>query len=269
MTTERKAAVAGMFYPGDEQGLLDWIRSESRPITGTRQSVKGIVLPHAGYIYSGACALRTLERIEIPRRVVVVGLNHRYHHERLVIDGHDSWATPLGPVAVDDAWRKRLLTDAAIFVCDKQLGSQEHSLEIMLPLLRHFRADVAIVPIIVGCGLVDLLRAAAIRLAGLIRQEPETLLLASTDMSHFISADEAARIDKLAIDRICALDADGLIETVGREQISMCGVFSTALVIETVRQLGGSHGQVVCYTNSGAASGDTSSVVAYLSAILN
>lgn len=269
MTSERSAAVAGMFYPGDSERLERWITKNRSPHDIPRRQVKGLILPHAGYIYSGGCALRALEQIIIPGRVVIIGLNHRYHHERLVIDGNDSWATPWGTVPIDGEWSDRLLGDPALFIRDNRLGREEHSLEVMVPLLRYFRADLMILPILVGSGDPDLLRAAAVRLAELTREEPDTLLLASTDMSHFISAAEAERQDGLAIERICALDMAGLIETVARHEISMCGVYSTALLLETVRLLGGVSGEVVCYTHSGKVTGDDSSVVAYLSAIIN
>jgi AmmeMemoRadiSam system protein B len=152
---------------------------------------------------------------------------------------------------------------------DRRLGLEEHSLEVMVPLLRYFRSDLTILPILVGCGDADLLKAAAVRLAELTREEPDTLLLASTDMSHFVSAATAARLDQLAIERICALDMAGLVSTVARNEISMCGVHSTALLLETVRLLGGTAGEVVCYTHSGETTGDLTSVVAYLSAVLN
>jgi len=269
MTTERTAAVAGMFYPGDARGLTEWIDGEIQHFKGEKKQFKGVILPHAGYIYSGSCALRALEQIIIPTRVIIVGLNHRYHHERLVIDGNDTWVTPLGSVPLVKPWVGRLLEDQAVFMQESRLGQQEHSLEVMLPLLQYFQKKLTILPILVGCGDFVLLRAAAVLLAELIREEPDTLLLASTDMSHFISADSAARADKPAIERICALDPSGLIDVVSRGQISMCGVFSTALVLETVRMLGGNKGEVVCYTHSGLTSGDNSSVVAYLSALLN
>lgn len=269
MTTERKAAVAGMFYPGEAHGLTQWIERELRPVEGEKRRVKGIILPHAGYIYSGPCALRALERVVIPPRVVVVGLNHRYHHERLVLDGSESWETPLGSVSLDLPGIKRLLTDEAVFVRDSRLGAQEHSLEVMLPLLQYFRKDFILLPVLVGCSDPSLLLAAAARLADLIREGPDTLLLASTDMSHYLSAEAAEAADRPAIERVLALDPAGLIETVARQNISMCGVFSTALVMETVRLLGGSRGEQVCYTNSGVVTGDSSSVVAYLSAILD
>lgn len=269
MTTERKAAVAGMFYPGEADELTAWIESELRPFQGEKRKVRGMVLPHAGYIYSGACALRALQKIIIPGKVVVAGLNHRYHHERLVLDGNTTWVTPLGNVALDLAGIERLLADEAVFIRESRLGAREHSLEVMLPLLQYFRRDFTLLPVLVGCGDLDILLAAAARLAELIKDEPDTLLLASTDMSHFISASAAEAADKPAIERICALDPVGLVETVARHNISMCGVFSTALIMETVRLLGGSRGEVVCYTNSGETTGDRSSVVAYLSAILD
>lgn len=269
MTTERLAAVAGMFYPADKDALIRWLNGERRQHQGEKRKVAGLVLPHAGYVYSGACAIRALEQIMIPRRVIIAGLNHRYHHEQVVLDGSDRWLTPLGAVDLDWRWRDRLLTDAAVFVQDSRLGGQEHSLEVMVPMLQFFGDDVTILPLLLGGGEPDIIRAAAIRLAELIREDPDnTLLLASTDMSHYLSAEAAARADRPAIDCICSLDAFGLMDVVAKEKISMCGVFSTALVLETVRLLGGKRGEVICYTHSGVTSGDLSSVVAYLSAIL-
>jgi AmmeMemoRadiSam system protein B len=145
---------------------------------------------------------------------------------------------------------------------DRAAHAREHSLEVHLPFLQRLRPDVEIAALCLGpldvgeCEAVGKAVAAAARAAG-------ALVVASSDMSHYIPADVAREKDGLAIDRILALDPEGLFRTVRRERISMCGVVPATAMLFAARELGAARAELVAYGNSGDVSGDDDQVVGY------
>jgi AmmeMemoRadiSam system protein B len=150
---------------------------------------------------------------------------------------------------------------------DRSAHLHEHSLEVQLPFLQRARPDVRIAALCLGplaldaCEEVGRAVAAAARDAG-------ALVVASTDMSHYIPADAAREKDHVAIEQILALDPEGLYRTVRRERISMCGVVPTTVMLFATRALGASHAELVRYGNSGEVSGDDSHVVGYAGLVI-
>ena len=152
-----------------------------------------------------------------------------------------------------------------LVVDDPAAHAAEHSLEVQIPFLQYLRKSPAIVPLNVSARAdFPRLREAGEAIAAAVRESgKDVLLVASTDMSHYISADRAKLLDGLAIDRILALDARGLVETVFDNDISMCGVLPTAAVIVAAASLGATRAELVAYANSGEVTGDDREVVAY------
>lgn len=259
----RQPAVAGRFYPADKTKLaamLDSFMTAAEPIPG----VVAVVAPHAGYVYSGAAAGALYSAIEVPARVIIMGPNHSGLGAPYGIFDKGSWRTPLGDVPIAEDLAEALRREAPFLVSDVASHVHEHSIEVQVPFLQRLRGDVTIVPICIGENdfgkLAELGRAIARAAAG-----TETLVVASSDMSHYESADNASRKDRMAIERMLALDEEGLWQVVRRHEITMCGVAPAVAAIAAARDMGAQEAKLVKYTNSGEMTGDNEQVVGYAS----
>lgn len=263
----RKAAVAGYFYPGTEKELREEL-GNMIVSAEKRQRVKGLIVPHAGYVYSGACAGKAFGKTEITDCMLLLGINHRGGRYPFTLDGHNQWETPLGRINLDLDLRQILVGASPLFRIDSDSGLQEHSLEVQVPFVQYLRPHTLILPILVSSGNVDELIEAGVQIGRIIRKKPGITMVASTDMSHYISAEKARQVDAFAIEHILSLDPRGLMETVMRRKITMCGVAPTVVMLAAALEAGATTAEVVDYTNSGAVSGHFEEVVAYLSAIV-
>lgn len=259
----RQPAVAGQFYPGSGVEL----RAELQrliPEPTVKRTAVGVISPHAGYLYSGSTAGRLLAGIEIPRTVIILGPNHHGRGVAAALAPEDAWQTPLGAVPLEKRLAGLIRQAAPVVQLDGSAHALEHSLEVQVPFLQYLRPDVAIVPLSLGfgdyagCELLGRGLAAAIRGYG----EP-ALILASSDMTHYESADSALQKDTLALDRVLHLDAQGLVEVCRAKRITMCGVIPAAVMLVAAKELGASQAELVAYTTSGEVTGDLQAVVAY------
>lgn len=264
MSMIRQPAVAGHFYPAEPAALKRELQKMTSPAPARRR-VLGLLAPHAGYVYSGGCAGQGYASVELSETVIVLGVNHRGAGAELAVDGHDGWETPLGCIGVDTALRARLLAASRLFRLDSEAGRLEHSLEVQVPFIQHGRPEARILPIVVAAHRLEDLLAAGVELAALFQPGASLMLVASSDMSHYIPAARARELDFLAIERLLQLDAEGLYRTVRDRRISMCGVAPAVIMLSAARALGASAAELLCYTNSGAVSGDTEEVVSYAS----
>jgi MEMO1 family protein len=262
---DREPAVAGRFYPGRKDDLT---REAVGLLADTSRAAPAVAVlaPHAGYMYSGRVAGATYARVEVPERVVVLCPNHTGLGERVALWPGGAWRTPLGRVPIDPE-----LT-AALRACpgvrdDRTAHLAEHALEVQLPFLQLRRPDVALAALCLGHLSADACVALGDALAHALLARP-ALLVASSDMSHYISADEARRKDAQALDRFLALDARGLFETVEREDISMCGFIPATVVLAAARGLGALSAELVQYANSGDVNGEHERVVGYAGAVV-
>ncbi|MEO8144203.1 MAG: AmmeMemoRadiSam system protein B [Betaproteobacteria bacterium] len=259
----RPAAVAGTFYPGNapqlaaELGeLLDGVES-LEPKFGFP---KALIVPHAGYIYSGACAAHAYEELAAARgtvtRVVLIGPSHYVPGRGLALPEAEAFETPLGRIPVD-AEAVRSLAGLKQVVTSGAAHSQEHSLEVQLPFLQKMLGEFALVPLAVSAATVEEVAQVLEHLWG----GPETLIVISTDLSHYHSYDEAKRIDGATLARILgfATDLDHQ-EACGATPLN--GLLSLAAKKGlTVRMLN------AC--NSGDAAGGKARVVGYSSFALH
>lgn len=263
----RQSVVAGHFYPA-EGSVLEQELKRLVPAGARRRKVLGLLAPHAGYVYSGSCAGQGYSRVELTETVIVLGVNHRGAGAELAIDGHDAWQTPLGKVEVDAGLRSRLLASTKLFRLDSEAGRLEHSLEVQVPFIQHGRPRARILPIVVAAQRLDDLLAAGAEIAALVRGDAGLMMVASSDMSHYIPAERARQLDGLAIERMLQLDAEGLYRTVRDRRISMCGVAPAVIMLSAARAAGAAGAELVCYTHSGEVSGDTAEVVGYASLVV-
>jgi MEMO1 family protein len=262
MTDARQPAVAGRFYPGDPRKLAAEV-AEYLGDGGAGEPCLGLMAPHAGYMYSGACAGAVYARVRVPARAIVMSPNHTGRGVRGSVWPGGPWQLPGGAVEVDGDLRAALLAASPLLTEDRRAHEAEHSLEVQLPFLRARRADVRIVALtLAGLSRADCL-ALGKAIAGVVRGRDDVLLCASSDMSHYVPAKVAAERDQLALDRMVALDAAGLYDVVDRNDISMCGFIPATIMLAAAVELGATRAEVVRYTNSGETSGDYDAVVGY------
>jgi hypothetical protein len=212
MGSVRAAAVAGMFYPGDSGALsaeVDDLLGGVEELAPRLGFPKALVVPHAGYIYSGSVAARAYDELGaargIVRRVVVLGPAHRVAVRGLAVPTAEAFATPLGQVAVDRQ-ALRAVQHLPQVVPSDPAHAAEHSLEVQLPFLQKQLGEFALVPFAVGMASVEEVAQVLEQLWG----GPETLIVISTDLSHYHAYEEARRIDAATLARIgaCATDLD-------------------------------------------------------------
>ncbi len=260
----RHTAVAGSFYPGRRSELLKVLSRlvEPRP---DRAKALAVVSPHAGYVYSGAVAGAVFSSVEVPPHVIILGAPHADFRPRFSIIPEGVWESPLGDVPIDAELAGLVLKHAPLAEPADHPHEDEHSIEVQVPFLQALQGKLSIVPVHVnyrstfdeldrfGRGLADAVKAFG---AGV-------LIVASTDMSHYIDQDSARKLDFLAIDRIVALDGKGLFETVRKNRISMCGFQPVTAAIQAAKALGATRGELVKYQTSGDVTGDTAQVVGY------
>jgi AmmeMemoRadiSam system protein B len=260
----REPVVSGAFYPGSREVLQQELEDKII-LQENKKRVTGLVSPHAGYVYSGGCAGIGFGQVEIPGTVIILGVNHHGFGHPYAVDGYEGWRTPLGIAVIDESLRDDLVADTGIFGIDSTASSREHSLEVQVPFIQYLNPESKILPITISSYDPETLIAGGKELAHLIKDRSDVLIVASTDMSHYIDADAAKRKDDMAIKKILALDPDGLFETVADERISMCGVAPTTMMLAAALELGAEEARVFEYTHSGKTSGDYDQVVGYLS----
>lgn len=205
----RPAAVAGLFYPGDAATLardVGDLLAGATPAAKLPRSPKALIVPHAGYIYSGpiaASAYALLKpRRDTIRRVVLLGPVHRVPVRGLALPGVDAFETPLGSVAIDQDAVRQLGAFRQI-TTSRAAHAQEHSLEVQLPFLQEVLGDFRLVPLAVGDARPEEVAEVIEALWG----GEETLIVVSSDLSHFLSDDQAQRVDRETCETICGLRA--------------------------------------------------------------
>lgn len=261
---KRMPYVAGSFYPGQRDRLRETIERMTDSSVAKKRAL-AIVAPHAGYEYSGPVAGAVFSSVEIPLTVVILGPGHREVESLLAIQKEGSWLTPLGESPIQSDLAALILSLCPLAREDERSHRWEHSLEVELPFIQYFEKRAAIVPVCVSYeteygDLESFGRslAAAVRAYG-----GNVLIVASTDMSHYVSQKTAEIKDSLAIRRILELDARGLFDTVRDQGISMCGYQPTTSALVAAVELGAGTADLVRYETSGERTGDFSQVVGY------
>jgi len=255
--------VAGRFYPGDIYELRSAVISYSSPPKKEISAI-GCVVPHAGYVYSGAVAGAVYSRLKIPRRCIVLCPNHTGKGPPLSIMSRGGWETPLGVAAIDAGLADCLMEQFPLLAEDSEAHRGEHGIEVQLPFLQTRRVDFAFVPIVLGTRDFEVLEALGNAIGEFLAAQTERILIiTSSDMNHYES-DAITRIkDHMAIDQILALAARGLFDVAMREKISMCGLGPTVVMLTAARYLNAAKAELVQYATSGDVSGEREMVVGY------
>lgn len=261
----RPAAVAGRFYNGSRQGLKKQIEGLITK-NAAREDVIACILPHAGYQYSGPVAAQTVCRINLKDKIILLGPNHTGYGSEFSILTQGYWETPLGQVKIDSELAQNILKGSKFLKEDALAHLDEHSLEVELPFLQYFRDNFQIVPIAFMSADCKALKEIGAAIAEAIKKmgiEDKTLVIASSDMTHYEPQAQAEKKDKEAINAILELNEDLLIEKVKQLDISMCGWAPVAAMLAAAKKLGAREAKLIKYQTSGDITGDKESVVGY------
>jgi AmmeMemoRadiSam system protein B len=264
----RPPAVAGRFYTADARELARQIK-DFCPNGKQKIVARGCVVPHAGYRYSGQVAGAVYSLLPIPAKCILIGPRHFPRGEAMAILSEGSWQTPFGEMQIDSALAVELKRACPLLREDAIAHEREHSLEVQLPFLQRLGNDVRFVPVLLGTDVYSDLEGLGNAVAQVVKEQHEpVLIIASSDMNHYEN-DVVTRVkDKLAVDKILALDARGLYDTVRSEGITMCGYAATVTMLVAVQKLGAKEATLVRYATSGDVTGDREEVVGYAGIIL-
>jgi len=264
----RNPVVAGQFYPATPSSLEAQVRGlvdEKAP----KQEVIGLVSPHAGYAYSGAVAGAVMSRIRFKDTFIILGPSHTGAGRPFSIMTEGSWQTPLGEVGIDSRLGKEILAGSKHLEEDHVAHLYEHSIEVQIPFLQYFKPDVKIVPIVLSPAAPSAYKEIGKEIAAAIKKlRAETVIVASSDMTHYESQESARRKDTEAINAIVELNEDELMRRIRELNISMCGYAPTVALISAAKELGAKRAELVRYQTSGDVTGDYSAVVGYAGIII-
>lgn len=225
---------------------------------------RALVVPHAGWMYSGKVAGAVYGRVALPRLAVLLGPNHTGLGPWGSIMIRGRWAIPGGDLAIASGLAEAILSRCRELSEDEAAHAREHALEVQLPFLRRLRPDVQFVPLTLMKTDLAFCEAVGRAVAAAVSGWPEpVLLISSTDLNHYESQAVSNRKDRLAIEAILALDPEGLQRTVRDHHISMCGIAPTTALLAALRDLGSPRAELIRYMTSGDVSGDYDRVVGY------
>ncbi len=260
---KRHAVVAGQFYAGAASKLKEQVEHYIEK-EAAREKVLAVVSPHAGLMYSGPVAGAVYSSIRFPETFVILGPNHTGRGANLSVMTSGSWEVPTGTFFVDGDLGKRVVKEVPLMAEDASAHLSEHSIEVQLPFISYFSDAVKIVPIAVLSASLEECRAIGEGIAKAIKETGrDVVIVASSDMSHYVPDDTARKLDTLAINEMLNLNPEGLYTTVAEHRITMCGVIPATIMLYAAKALGAGEAKLVKYATSGETSGDYGHVVGY------
>ena len=268
--TIRESVAAGSFYPGNPNDLSIQINefldnAESSDI----ESIKAIICPHAGYIYSGQVAAYSYRQIAGRKfdSVFLIAPSHSEYFDFVSIYSGDAYRTPLGLVHVDKE-RSKILADNSKGIRLSVYGHRdEHSLEVQLPFLQVLFKNIKMVPLVIGNQDNRNIKELGESIGSLFKNE-KILIIASTDLSHYHPYDTAVSLDQKVKKLIDSFDPEKLMTEFTSNNAEMCGGGPVISAMIASKILGADTSKILIYKNSGDVSGDRSAVVGYLAAAL-
>ena len=264
----RKSVVSGQFYP-DSKSSIESMMKELIDESSEKKEVFGVMSPHAGYVYSGKVAGEVYSQIQLSDSFIIIGPNHTGYGSKYSIMTSGQWETPLGKVDVDSKLACQILSNSSYLKEDEMAHVYEHSIEVQLPFIQYLKKDFSFVPMILTEGDINIYRdigmgiGKAIKLSG-----KKTIIVASSDMTHYEEHKVAKEKDRKAIEAVLNLDEEELLSRVREYDITMCGYIPTIVMIVAAKELGAKKAKLIDYKTSGDTSGDYSSVVGYAGAVL-
>lgn len=278
MITIRAPVAAGTFYNLDSDMLKKQIESCFRHKLGPKgtktQKIISAVVPHAGYMYSGAVASWVYSRIE-KANYIILGPNHTGSGARFAVSKKELWKTSLGDVAIDESLADSLIKECKLLEYDVIPHIHEHSVEVQLPFLQYrFGSNFKFIPISVLNEFADetLLESCSVigkGIAKVIKKEKEKwIVIASSDFSHYVDQKMAKETDLAIIRAIKKLDEKSFFEKITERNASVCGFGPIAIAIIAAKELGAKKADLLKYATSGDVTEDFGSVVGYASIII-
>ena len=275
----RTPAVAGMFYPKTNQELKSSIRNcflhkygpGILPPSSHSEKIIGAICPHAGYEYSGPIAANSHYAMssQKPELVVIIGPNHWGIGRDVAAMKEGIWRTPIGDIEVDTESATEINKISKLIEFDSFSHTRDHCLEVQIPMLQEiFSHKFKILPLI----LIDQSHHTAIEIGksiAMISKIKNTIIIGSSDFTHYEPNDFAHKQDKFLIDTIVNLDVDKFYNTLQEKQISACGYGAIASTMIACKELGATKGTLIRYATSGDIVGDKSSVVGYASIVFS
>jgi AmmeMemoRadiSam system protein B len=250
----RTPSVAGMFYPGKEEELRRLISQLTPKVPASKLDALGVVVPHAGYVYSGGVAAKVYASIEGAPTFVILGPRHSWEGSAVAVSTQP-WKTPLGVVDVDHELIDML--PPGIIDHDEAAHHREHSIEVQVPFLQYFFKDFKIVPIAIGLQDYETVREVADELTMAIEKYPKkVVIVASSDFTHYEPAEVAKRKDHLLIEKIEKLDVPGFYDEIASLNATCCGYGPIAAMMLSCKRRGATKAGLLAYATSGDVTGD-------------
>lgn len=278
----RKPAVAGAFYPDNEEDIKKLIEDSFLSPMGvgkipTAHKFEGkdypinVMVPHAGYIYSGPVASFSYAKIAengIPDVFIILSPNHTGFGSEVSVFNQGEWETPLGNVEVDEEFANSIISFSDYASADYSAHTGEHSIEVQLPFLQYFSDDFKIVPITMGSQTLSTVSDLATAIVSATKKLNKSYcIIASTDLSHFNNQEKANKVDNFVLEDIKEMDEFKLLEEVIQYNITMCGYGPVMTTIIVSKLTGKESCEILAYGTSGDVTQDYSQVVGYGSAI--
>lgn len=263
----RESVIAGSWYPGKKEVLesqIDKFLAKSEKFDNN--GLVALISPHAGYMYSGqvaAFAYKQLDGMKIDT-VIITAPSHHVPIKGASVYNKGAFRTPLGLVEVDIDLSNKLIDDNPSFYFHEGAHKDEHSLEIQLPFLQRVLGNFKMVPIVMCDRSLKNCKSLASSISKIVSKN--TLLVASTDLSHYYSHEEAVELDKAVIDCVQSLDPERLSQNFDNRICEACGAGPVITTMIAAKSLGAKKSKIFKYATSGDTSGDYSRVVGYLSA---
>jgi hypothetical protein len=264
----RSPIASGSFYPGNKEELESVLKTLMDDCP-ERQKALGVISPHAGYVYSGHVMGSVFSRIEIPGTVVILAPNHTGRGTPFSVWPEGLWRTPLGDTSIDEGLVNEILNTCELLEKDKAAHQNEHSAEVILPFLQYSNPQVKIVVIVIRPGNFEDLSIVGKSIGDVLKKtKPDTLVVASSDMTHYESQQSADKKDKSAIAEIVALREEGLYRVVRELDVSMCGVSPVISMLVCSKERDAAKAELIKYETSGEVTGDYKQVVGYAGVII-
>jgi len=275
----RTPAVAGMFYPKEKDELKTVIRDcflhsfgpGKVPPTANDENILGVICPHAGYMYSGPIATNSFYSVssQKPELVIIVGPNHWGIGCGVAAMKEGQWQTPLGNVEVDTESAIQINKITKVIELDFFSHTRDHSLEVQLPILQEvYSHKFKILPIILINQDYRTAKEVGSAIAK-IANTKKTMIVGSSDFTHYEENSYAHKQDKALIEPILDLDVEGFYRILQENQVSACGYGAIASTMVACKELGAKKGRLLKYATSGDVTGDKSSVVGYASIVFS
>jgi len=263
----KEPAVAGSFYPADEKILketVDNLLAHAEYRAGNGRLI-ALISPHAGYVYSGQIAAHTYRHLKERDidTVILIGASHHKAYQGASVYTEGSMKTPLGLVKINEKMARSLLDEKAQVTFFSEAFEKEHSIEVQIPFLQETLKDFSIVPILMGSPTQESFTFLSEKLTAILRENPKTIIIASTDLSHYHEYETARLKDMQIIDAIRRMSVEDTEQLLKTGEGEMCGGYPVLLTMLVARNLGATDAMLYKYANSGDVIADKSRVVGY------